>query len=707
VSFRSRIVLATGAAVLVAILLASVAVYLLVRGELRSQVDSQLEEFAGGVFAVRIETSPAGEGGGTRKDVIVGPAEKTKLRKFMLEKAPLAGEARGPDGAVKGVELGVPRDPLGGRLGFAQVVNSKGRVLGPSLKGLRLPVTPQTIAVARGETGPYFSDAEVNGAHARVYTRPVGNGRAVQAARSLSEVDDTLSRLTLILVAICAAGVGLAIGLGLLVGRTALRPVARLTAAAEHVARTRDLSRRIETGNRRDELASLARSFNTMLAALERSLAAQRQLVADASHELRTPLTSLRTNVEVLAEGERLAADERERLLADVVAQLEELTGLVADLVDLAREEEQPAAPEDVRFDQLVAGAVTRAGRHWPELEFRAELEPALVHADPSRLDRAVANLLANAAQWSPAGGPVEVELSAGELRVRDWGPRLRRRGGRARLRPLLPLAGSTRAAGLGAGAGDRPPGRRDPRRQRRRRQRARRRGAGADAAAGARGAGAAGGGRFKRLLGASQLFLSRDRLDENGQPKGAEMKRRDWAVAVGLALCAATLAACGSSGGEGGEASAAEQDEARLEFAECMRSHGVDMPDPQPGQAGVVMGATKAPGGKTTGVDPADPTTKKALAACEDKLGDLGKEMSPEQEEEFKEQALAFSQCMREHGIDMPDPEFSGDGKVKMRIGSDSGPSPESPAFQQAEEECGSKGPGGKGGLMFGAPPK
>ena len=183
-------------------------------------------------------------------------------------------------------------------------------------------------------------------------------------------------------------------------------------------------------------------------------------------------------------------------------------------------------------------------------------------------------------------------------------------------------------------------------------------------------------------------------------------MKRRDWAVALGLALCAATLAACGGGSGTSAE-DPAEQEEGRLEFAECMREHGVDMPDPKPGQAGMVFGTTKGPGGKSTGVDPEDPATKKALAACEDKLGDLGQKMSPEQEEEFKEQALAFSQCMREHGVDMPDPEFDGAGKVKMRIGGGGGPDPESPAFREAEEACGNKGPGGKGGLMLGAPPK
>jgi two-component system sensor histidine kinase MprB len=424
VSFRRRLVLATGAAVLVAILLASVAVYLLVRSELRSQVDSQLREFAGGVFAVRVETTE----GGKRKVVTKAAGGGVLFGSVASKKTghtPLKELRRGPDARVKSLQLRVPHgEPFGGPAGFAQVVNSKGRVISPMrTDGAQLPVSPRTIAAARGQEGPFFSDVNADGVHVRVYTRPVGNGRAVQAARPLTDVDRTLSRLTWILVGVCVAGVGLAIGLGFLVARTALRPVARLTAAAEHVARTRDLSRRIETGAGRDELARLARSFNTMLAALDRSLAAQRQLVADASHELRTPLTSLRTNVEVLADGHRLPPAERQRLLGDVVAQLEELTALVGDLVELAREEEHPAAPEEVRFDQLVEAAAVRAHRHWPELDFHTALEPCLVRADPGRLDRAVANLLANAAQWSPAGGEVEVELADGELRVRDHGP--------------------------------------------------------------------------------------------------------------------------------------------------------------------------------------------------------------------------------------------------------------------------------------------
>jgi two-component system sensor histidine kinase MprB len=161
-----------------------------------------------------------------------------------------------------------------------------------------------------------------------------------------------------------------------------------------------------------------------MLEALEDSQRAQRQLVADASHELRTPLTSLRTNLEVLGSPRELPAGDRERLRTDVVAQLGELTELVGDLVELARDAEPPVEPhEPVRLDELVAAAVERAQRHAPDVVFAAELEPCLVTGSRARLDRAIANLLDNAAKWSPAAGTVDVRLSDGELTVRDHGP--------------------------------------------------------------------------------------------------------------------------------------------------------------------------------------------------------------------------------------------------------------------------------------------
>jgi signal transduction histidine kinase len=159
-----------------------------------------------------------------------------------------------------------------------------------------------------------------------------------------------------------------------------------------------------------------------MLAALEESQQAQRQLVADASHELRTPLTSLRTNVELLAQG-RLPDDERSRALSDVSTQLEELTVLVTDVVDLARDGERELAVEDVRLDLLVSDAVERAHLHAPKVEFETDLSESLVRGVPERIFRAVANVLDNAAKYSPAGGKVEVKAADGEVTVRDHGP--------------------------------------------------------------------------------------------------------------------------------------------------------------------------------------------------------------------------------------------------------------------------------------------
>jgi two-component system sensor histidine kinase MprB len=226
-----------------------------------------------------------------------------------------------------------------------------------------------------------------------------------------------------VLLLVSLGGVAVAVWLGWVVSRTALRPVAQLTEAAEHVARTRDLSRRISTGTSDDELGRLGTSFNTMLEALEASQNAQRQLVADASHELRTPLTSIRTNIEVLAAENALSTEDRRRLVEDLVGQLEELTLLMSDLVDLARGDEPDLATDDVRLDHLVVETVERARRNAPDKRFHVQVEPCVVHGMPARLERAVMNLLDNAAKWSPQGGVVEVTLKDGELSVRDHGP--------------------------------------------------------------------------------------------------------------------------------------------------------------------------------------------------------------------------------------------------------------------------------------------
>jgi two-component system, OmpR family, sensor histidine kinase MprB len=198
--------------------------------------------------------------------------------------------------------------------------------------------------------------------------------------------------------------------------------VRKLTETAERVSETRDLSERIDVAGE-DELSRLAGSFNNMLAALEDSDRAQRQLVADASHELRTPLTSLRTNIEVLASDRALPAEERGRLLSDVVEQLGEMTTLISELIELARAEQQSAVPEELRLDLVAADAVERARRNRPGVVISADLEECVVQGVPGTIERAITNLLDNAAKWSPPGTEVEIAVRGGQVTVRDHGP--------------------------------------------------------------------------------------------------------------------------------------------------------------------------------------------------------------------------------------------------------------------------------------------
>jgi two-component system sensor histidine kinase MprB len=205
-------------------------------------------------------------------------------------------------------------------------------------------------------------------------------------------------------------------------------PLKRLTQATEHVALTQDLGGRIEpTGE--DELGRLARSFDAMLdapgrsmSALDASVHAQRQLVADASYELRTPVTSLRTNIEILQQAQDIDPENRRRLLSDVVEQIEELTLLMNDLIDLARGEEPHANVEDTRLDLVLAEVVDRARRRAPATPLLTELEPTIVTGVPARLERAFSNLIDNAVKYSPPGEPVEIKLRGEELTVRDHG---------------------------------------------------------------------------------------------------------------------------------------------------------------------------------------------------------------------------------------------------------------------------------------------
>ena len=384
-SFRARLTLVAAAAVALAVVVASVLVYVVVRGQLRGQVDDALRNRAA--------------------TILNGPLPPH--------------EEEGPGGPY--LDVGGPQF---GPATWAQAVRADGSTL-HTFGSRPLPVDSRTRAAARGHGGRYFSDEEVAGRDVRILTISL-SGAALQLARDMTEVNHTLHRVGILLILIALGGVAVAAGLGLAVSQAALAPVRRLTATTERVTETGDLSERIPAGGGQDELSRLAESFNRMLVALEESGRAQRQLVADASHELRTPLTSLRTNIEVLARENDLPPEERERLLSDVVEQLGEMTALIAELIELARltrAEAEPEEAQDVRLDLIAADAVERVQRNRSNVAFKTDLEESVISGVPSTIERAVSNLLDNAAKWSPPGGEVEVGVRGSELTVRDHGP--------------------------------------------------------------------------------------------------------------------------------------------------------------------------------------------------------------------------------------------------------------------------------------------
>ncbi|MCW3019855.1 MAG: integral rane sensor signal transduction histidine kinase [Solirubrobacterales bacterium] len=465
-SFRRRMVLLAAGAVAASVVLASVVVYVVTRDELIGQIDTSLRQKVtpGLPQAVQIKTrfdtaelaklkregklpilrtAQIGVGAHASGGVAVKTSSGGGAVTGRATKSPLAEEvsiegkvsvASGQhvqrssfgDHASQIARLVLPKPTLGGATGYVQLLQSDGSIVGPEGRGSLLPITAATRAVAAGRQSAFFSDATVSGAHVRILTERAPEESGVwQVALPLTDVASTLAHLQLVLAIVSLGGIALAAALGLLVSRAALVPVRRLTHTAERVARTQDLGHRIESGEQ-DELGRLAASFNAMLATLERSRLAQRQLISDASHELRTPLTSVQTNLDALAVGERLPPRERARIVAAAQAQLRELTVLVGDLVDLSKTDVEDIEIEDVRLDLAAAGAVERARLHAPECSFVLDAEPCLVRAAPARLDRAIANLLDNACKWNPPvppGLPVEVRVRDGRLDVRDHGP--------------------------------------------------------------------------------------------------------------------------------------------------------------------------------------------------------------------------------------------------------------------------------------------
>jgi two-component system sensor histidine kinase MprB len=391
VTFRTRLVLAATAAVLVVVVLGSLATYLVAYNSLVGSVDVNLSNGVVGYLPI--------------------------------------------DGGIPTINNFCSTTP--GEC--VQVVDNSGNVESGQNQPLAVNGTVKTLAASQGRAPEAFFSTTVNGIPVREVVAPLApsfefsnvagtfvfeDGGAIQLTTSLTGVNQELRHLAVALWLIVVVGISVAVLLGLGVGRTVLAPLNSLTRTIEELADKTDVSRRLDPGGP-DELGRLRRAFNRLLLALDASRESQRQLVLDASHELRTPLTSLRTNMEVARRLEELTPEEREVLIGDVVTQMDELTSLVGDLAELARGEQPSIVSEPVRLDLIVLEAVDAATTHGRsrDVTFEPRLETSWVAASSSRIKRAVDNLLDNALKWSPDGGVVEVSCSDGSVFVRDHGP--------------------------------------------------------------------------------------------------------------------------------------------------------------------------------------------------------------------------------------------------------------------------------------------
>ncbi len=407
-SLRARMALFAGAAVAIAVIAVVVAGYQGTRHELQGQVDQSLQSLA----KRPLENIGLGPGGGPPPAGLfpIGPH------------VPSGNVDHDPDEGLGFDHL--PPQAFGGASGTFTLFKRGGGTYVPKGQSYEIPSTPAIEKLAAAGHGQFFTDMRVKGTHIRALVTGIGDKGALAVALPLTTVDNALSNQLMLLLVIGGAGILLAVLFGLLVARTALAPITRFTSQTESIALNPE---RIEherldvTGS--DELGRLARTFNQTLDALEASVQSQRNLVADASHELRTPIATIRANLQLMREEELLAPEDRAALREDVIEELDELTALVADVVELARGSKPSEERGDVRLDSIVQAALERARRRAPGLTFGQRLEPTLVRGDGDRISRAVTNLLDNAAKWSRAGGVVEVSLHDGVVTVRDHGP--------------------------------------------------------------------------------------------------------------------------------------------------------------------------------------------------------------------------------------------------------------------------------------------
>ena len=386
-SLRTRLTVGVAILVSVVVILTGGFMFRTAKSELRGEIDSFLEQRSAAVTIAIID----------RK------IDKNTLRSFWFD-----NNLSQPDAA-------------------SQLLDGRGEII--FSWPIEIPIDPIDLEAATrggGKIQPRqrFHDKNINGIHYRVLSKEVRPEGLLQTARNLSEVDAALGGIKNRILIFGGSGILLSSVIAWLFASSFLRPVVRLTKAAEKVAKTQDLVAFIDVGEGDSEINRLAESFNIMLEALATSREQQRRLVEDASHELRTPLTSLRTNIEVLLRSPTMKPTQQAEILADAKIEIEELGVLVVELVELATatsKHEEPFAKGDI--GEVVGEVVYRFRRRTARDISIAIAGDNIREIRIAGIDRAVGNLIENAIKFSPEGLDIEVQVQDGRVTVRDYGP--------------------------------------------------------------------------------------------------------------------------------------------------------------------------------------------------------------------------------------------------------------------------------------------
>ncbi|OLZ70470.1 two-component sensor histidine kinase [Streptomyces sp. IMTB 2501] len=317
-----------------------------------------------------------------------------------------------------------PRDDLSRRIRTdVQVLGPAGRVEEHGYPVLPVRVADRAAASHATAGHTIYYKAEIEGDRYRVATVALGGGRgAVQVAQQYSDTEVLLRELQERTVELSATVIVVAGLAGWWLARRIAGRLVRLTRVAEDVARTGRLDTAVPVAGP-DEVGRLGRAFDGMLGRLAASEEVQRRLVQDAGHELRTPLTSLQTNVALLDRIDRLPPQAKADLIADMKSETRELVNLVNELVDLAAGDRDAEQPTDTALGAVAEEAAALARRRTGR-EILVEADSIVVRARPAAIQRALTNLLENAAKFDQDGTePIEVAITGTRVEVRDRGP--------------------------------------------------------------------------------------------------------------------------------------------------------------------------------------------------------------------------------------------------------------------------------------------